>query len=86
MDADIGSLTPGKRADATVVSTAGSLYDPIEDPAAAVVYGGSPQQILRTITDGTTRYNPGGFEWHELREAAKAARARMLEAKVIAAT
>ena len=86
MDADIGSLTPGKRADATVVSTAGSLYDPIEDPAAAVVYGGSPQQIVRTITDGTTRYNRGGFEWHELREAAKAARARMLEAKVIAAT
>lgn len=83
---EIGSLSTGKHADLTVVSTADSLYDPIEQPEEAVVYGGSPQHILRTITEGTTRYDRGGFEWHELREAAKAARARMLEASVTAAT
>lgn len=83
---EIGSLTPGKRADATVVSLADSPYDPIEDPESAVVYGGSPRRILRTITSGTTRYQRGEFEWHELREAARAARARMLEVSVTAAT
>ena len=33
---------PGKRADLTVVSVAGSPYHPIEDPAVAAVFGGSP--------------------------------------------
>ena len=37
-----GSLVPGKRADLAIVSLSGSPYLPWEDPAAAVVYGGSP--------------------------------------------
>ena len=81
----IGSVTPGKRADLTIVSLTDSPYVPIEDPETAVVYGGSPDRILRTITGGTTRYERGEFEWHELREAARAARARMLEVNVTAA-
>ena len=40
------SLVPGKRADLTVVSLAGSPYFPVEDPAAAVVFGGSPDRVL----------------------------------------
>ena len=82
----IGSLTPGKHADLTVVSLADSPYDPIEEPETAAVYGGSPSRILRTITGGVTRYQQGESEWHELREAARAARARMLEVNVTAAT
>ena len=42
LDGEIGSLVPGKRADLTLVSLSGSPYLPWEDPAAAVVYGGSP--------------------------------------------
>ncbi len=82
----VGSLREGKRADLAIVSLADSPYDPIEEPETAVVYGGSPHRILRTITSGVTRYGRGEFEWHELREAARAARARMLEASVTAAT
>jgi 5-methylthioadenosine/S-adenosylhomocysteine deaminase len=86
VESQLGSLTPGKQADVAVVGLEDSPYAPIEDPESAVVYGGSPERILRTITGGNTRYEPGGFEWHELREAARAARARMLEVSVTAAT
>jgi 5-methylthioadenosine/S-adenosylhomocysteine deaminase len=81
----VGSLVPGKQADLTVVSLSGSPYVPWEDPAAAVVFGGSPERVLRTVVDGETRYEKGGFEWHELRSAAGAARKRMLGGAVPAA-
>jgi 5-methylthioadenosine/S-adenosylhomocysteine deaminase len=78
--AETGSLVAGKRADITVVSLSGSPYLPWEDPAAAVVYGGSPERITATLVDGHTRYERGGSEWHELIDAASAARGRMLQA------
>src|SRR5205823_10070397 len=77
LGAETGSLEPGKRADLTVLSLAGSPYDPVEDPAAAVVFGGSPARILETIVDGETRYRQGE-SWHEVRSTASAARGRML--------
>ena len=76
--AETGSLVPGKRADLTVVSLSGSPYLPWEDAAAAVVYGGSPERVTATLVDGQTRYERGGSEWHELIDAASAARGRML--------
>ena len=78
MDAEVGTLTPGKRADLTVVSLAGSPYHPVEDPAAAVVFGGSPERVLETIVEGETRYRTGDNEWPEVRNTASAARGRML--------
>jgi cytosine/adenosine deaminase-related metal-dependent hydrolase len=78
LEEEIGTLTPGKRADLTALSLARSPYDPVEDPAAAVVLGGSPARILETIVDGTTRYRQGKDAWHEVRSTASAARARML--------
>ena len=78
LDREIGSLVTGKRADLAVVTLAGSPYLPWEDPAAAVVYGGSPERITATLVDGQTRYERGAFEWHELIDAASAARGRML--------
>jgi cytosine/adenosine deaminase-related metal-dependent hydrolase len=78
LDAEAGTLTPGKRADLTVVALAGSPYDPVEDPAAAVVFGGSPDRVLETIVDGQTRYRQGETEWQEVRSTASAARGRML--------
>jgi cytosine/adenosine deaminase-related metal-dependent hydrolase len=78
LEPEIGSLVPGKRADLAVVSLAGSAYLPVEDPAAAVVFGGSPDRILATFVDGEARYEKGGFEWHELTAAAHSARRAML--------
>jgi 5-methylthioadenosine/S-adenosylhomocysteine deaminase len=79
MDDRVGTLTPGKRADLTVVSLAGSPYHPVEDPAAAVVFGGSPERVLETIVDGQTRYRKEEENrWREVRSTASAARARML--------
>ncbi len=75
---EVGSLAPGKRADLTVVSSAGSPYDPIDDPAVAVVFGGSPGGVLETIVDGRSRYLEGETTWHEVRNISSAARARML--------
>ena len=86
LDAEAGSLVPGKRADLAVVSLAGSPYLPWEDPAAAVVYGGGPERILATLVDGETRYERGGPAWHELIDAAAAARGRMLGARGATAT
>jgi 5-methylthioadenosine/S-adenosylhomocysteine deaminase len=80
LDDEIGSIVPGKRADLAVVSLADSAYVPWEDPAAAVVFGGSPDRVLATLVDGASCYVRGGFEWHELRQRAVSARSRMLHA------
>jgi 5-methylthioadenosine/S-adenosylhomocysteine deaminase len=80
IDGEVGTLAPGKRADVTVVSLAGSPYHPVEDPAAAVVFGGSPDRVLETIVEGETRYTRTDQEnqWREVRNIASAARRRML--------
>ena len=78
LDAEIGSLSPGKRADLAVVSLAGSPYQPVEDPAAALVFGGAPDRVLATFVDGEARYEKGGMDWHELTAAAHSARRAML--------
>ena len=79
LDDQVGTLTPGKRADLAVVSLAGSPYHPVEDPAAAVVFGGSPERVLETIVDGKTRYTKREtIKWREVRSTASAARRRML--------
>jgi cytosine/adenosine deaminase-related metal-dependent hydrolase len=79
IDDQVGTLTPGKRADLAVVSLAGSPYHPVEDPAAAVVFGGSPGRVLQTVVDGETRYTSEDENtWREVRSTASAARGRML--------
>ncbi len=79
LDDQVGTLAAGKRADLTVVSLAGSPYHPVEDPEAAVVFGGSPERVLATVVDGETRYtNEDEDTWQEVRNTASAARERML--------
>ncbi len=80
LDSEIGSLVPAKRADLTVISMARSPYLPWEDPAGAVVFGGSPNRVVATYVDGRSRYEKGGMEWHELTAAAHSARRAMLAA------
>jgi 5-methylthioadenosine/S-adenosylhomocysteine deaminase len=79
LDAEVGTLTPGKRADLVVVSLTDTPYHPVEDPAAAIVFGCSPSRVLETIVDGHTRYRHEEEEqWREVRSIASAARHKML--------
>ena len=80
LDGEIGSLTPGKSADLAVISLAGSPFLPVEDAAAAVVFGGAPERVLCSLVRGNVRYEKGVTEWHELTDAASSVRARMLAA------
>jgi cytosine/adenosine deaminase-related metal-dependent hydrolase len=78
LEAEVGSLVPGKRADLAVVSLAGSAYLPWEDPAGALVLGGSPERVLATYVGGELRYERGGTDWQELTADAHNARRAML--------
>jgi cytosine/adenosine deaminase-related metal-dependent hydrolase len=78
LDSELGSLVPGKRADLVVVSPAGSSYLPWEDPAGAVVFGGSLDRVVATYVGGELRYERGGMDWQELTAAAHSARRAML--------
>jgi cytosine/adenosine deaminase-related metal-dependent hydrolase len=80
LEGEVGSLATGKRADLAVVSMAGSPYLPWEDPAGAIVFGGSPDRVLATYVDGESRYEKGGMDWHELTAGAHSARRAMLAA------
>ena len=84
LDDEIGSLAPGKRADLAVVSLSRSPYLPWEDPAAALVFGGSPERVRVTVVDGEERYRKGGTAWHGLRHAAAEARSRLLGVQPVA--
>jgi 5-methylthioadenosine/S-adenosylhomocysteine deaminase len=75
---EIGSLVPGKRADLAIVALADTGLHPWEDPASAVVLGGSPQHVQATLVDGEIRYAKGNGEWQRHRSAAADARRRML--------
>jgi 5-methylthioadenosine/S-adenosylhomocysteine deaminase len=76
---DVGSLVRGKQADLAVVSLEGSPFDPVEDPAAAVVLGGSPDRVAATLVRGEDRYRRGTSAWPDSRRAARKARSRMLQ-------
>jgi cytosine/adenosine deaminase-related metal-dependent hydrolase len=78
LEAELGSLTPGKRADLAVVSLAGSPYLPWEDPEAGAVFGGAPHRVLLSVVEGEVRYENGVTEWQELIDAAANVRGRML--------
>jgi 5-methylthioadenosine/S-adenosylhomocysteine deaminase len=78
LEADLGSLVEGKQADLTVVSLAGSAFVPWEDPVTATVLGASPDRVIATLVSGETRYERGGKTWHELTDAARNARGRLL--------
>jgi 5-methylthioadenosine/S-adenosylhomocysteine deaminase len=78
LDGEIGSIVPGKQADLVVVSLDGSPLDPAEDPAAAVVLGGSPDRVLATLVAGEERYRKGTTAWRDIRRAARSARSRMI--------
>ncbi len=78
LDAELGSLVPGKSADLTVLSLADTPFIPWEDPVTAAVLGGSPQHVVATLVSGEPRYEKGGKTWLELIDAARGVRGRLL--------
>jgi cytosine/adenosine deaminase-related metal-dependent hydrolase len=74
----VGSLAPGKEADLTVISLADSQFDPVEDPVAAAVLGGSPDRVTATLVAGEQRYRKGTSRWPDSTRAARSARSKML--------
>lgn len=56
LDGLVGALAVGLRADLVVVDVSDTPYAPVDDPAAAVVYAGSPGQVTVTVVDGIVRY------------------------------
>jgi cytosine/adenosine deaminase-related metal-dependent hydrolase len=78
LEADVGSLDPGKAADLAIVRLDEGGMWPVEDPAAAVVLGGSPGAVVGTLVGGIERYRKGSTEWRGLRRRAQTARSRML--------
>jgi 5-methylthioadenosine/S-adenosylhomocysteine deaminase len=78
LDASLGSIVPGKKADLTVLSLAETPFVPWEDPVTAAVLGGSPQHVIATLVSGETRYEKGGRTWLELIGAARNVRGRLL--------
>jgi len=78
LEAEIGSLEPGKHADLAVVELHETGFWPVEDPAAAVVLAGSPGLVAATFVGGVERHRKGNSEWPDLRSRARRARSRML--------
>ena len=78
LEGELGSLDPGKQADLAVVSLEGSPYLPWEDPAAAVVMGGSASRVLLTMVGGEVPYEAESYRWHELQQKGIEARAKLL--------
>ena len=78
-DAELGSLVPGKQADLMVLSLSDTSFIPWEDPVTGAVLGGSPQRVIATLVSGKPRYEKGGKSWLELTDAARSARARLLQ-------
>ena len=79
LDADVGSIVPGKKADLTILSLADTSFIPWEDPVTGTVLGGSPQGVVATLVSGKPRYEKGGKAWLELIGEARSARARLLQ-------
>ncbi len=77
LDAELGSLGVGKRADLAIISLAETSFVPWEDPVTAVVLGGDPEHVVETLVGGR-RTPEKGIEWHVLIGAAQRARSRML--------
>ncbi len=77
LEAEVGTLGVGKRADLAIISLAETSFVPWEDPVTAVVLGGAPHHVVETLVDGT-RTSEKGIEWHGLIDGARRARSRML--------
>jgi 5-methylthioadenosine/S-adenosylhomocysteine deaminase len=69
LDARIGALAGGMQADLTVVCLSGIQQQPFSDPAVALVFASSGQNVLLTVVAGKEIYRKGlvsAVDEHEL--------------------
>jgi 5-methylthioadenosine/S-adenosylhomocysteine deaminase len=59
IDAEVGALAPGMQADIAVVALSGAHQQPLDDPAAALVFASSGRDVLMTMLDGEEIYRDG---------------------------
>jgi cytosine/adenosine deaminase-related metal-dependent hydrolase len=83
LEAEIGSIEPGKKADLVVVRADGLHQTPHDDPYALLVYATRADDVLATVVDGQVVSRRGDPTWadrqdvvHEAREARRALLAR----------
>lgn len=74
LDHEIGSLTPGKRADLIVIDTANAAMTPLHNPVSALVYSALGNEVTDVMVDGAFLMREGRFT--TLPEAAIRARAQ----------
>ena len=84
LSAQIGSLTPGKRADLIAVSLTQPHTVPATDPYAALVYSASASDVIFTLCDGEVIYDTG--VWPTLDKSAIYKNARAGRAKLTQGT
>ena len=65
LDADIGSIAPGKRADLIVVGTRGVHQVPGRDPYSVLVYASRPTDVMATLVDGQVVAERGAPAWDD---------------------
>jgi 5-methylthioadenosine/S-adenosylhomocysteine deaminase len=63
LDADIGSIAPGKKADVIVVRTGSPHHVPAVDPFALLVYSCRPSDVAATVIDGLVVARDGRLTW-----------------------
>ena len=78
LDAEIGSLEVGKKADLIVIATNSPHQQPADDPYALLVYACRPSDVRATVIDGRVVARDGALQWADLpavvADAADAAR------------
>lgn len=84
LSAQIGSLTPGKRADLIAVSLTQPHTVPATDPCAALVYSARASDVVFTLCDGEVIYDTG--HWPTLDKLAIYENARAVRAKLTQGT
>jgi 5-methylthioadenosine/S-adenosylhomocysteine deaminase len=59
IDREVGALAPGMQADIAVVALGGAHQQPLDDPAAALVFASSGRDVLMTMVAGEEIYRDG---------------------------
>lgn len=74
LEAEIGSVEPGKKADLIVVGTGAVHQLPGPDPYSLLVYASRPSDVQATIVDGEVVARAGALAWADLQDIAGEAR------------
>jgi 5-methylthioadenosine/S-adenosylhomocysteine deaminase len=79
LEADLGSIEVGKRADLIVLGRRAPHQRPAHDPFSTVVHASRPSDVRATIVDGRVVARDGQLAWADLGDvAAAAAQARQI--------